>query len=162
VLNVEVVHEVEDQIDEPDQPDEALPHLPPPPPQQYPTPLHHTLHLAKGYWPEDVQLVHLMRGGKWSLLAQNHSIQAIVQDSIPLVFRHIVSVNSFPSGADKASSFETPSIKLLRPRVSTTSLTASPRTGTLGGGSHPLYVLPFMSPVPFSLLYSAHLSSIYV
>jgi len=102
VPNVEVVHEVEDQIDKPDQPDEALPHPPPPPPQQYPTPPHHALHLAEAYWPEDAQLIHPMRGGKWLLLAQNHSIQAVVQDSIPLVFRHIVSVDSFPSGADKA------------------------------------------------------------
>lgn len=42
-----------------------------------------------------------MRGGKWSLLAQSNSIQAVVQDSIPLVLRHIASVDSFPSGDEK-------------------------------------------------------------
>jgi len=35
------------------------------------------------------------------LLAQNNSIQAVVQDAIPLVFRHIVLVDSFPSGGEK-------------------------------------------------------------
>jgi hypothetical protein len=42
-----------------------------------------------------------MRGGKWSLLAQSNHIQAVVQDAIPLVFRHIGSVDSFPSGGER-------------------------------------------------------------
>ena len=62
---------------------------------------HETLQLAEAYWPETAQLVHPARGGKLSLLAQNNSIQAVVQDAIPIVFRHIASVDSFPSGEDK-------------------------------------------------------------
>jgi hypothetical protein len=42
-----------------------------------------------------------MRSGKWSLLAQSNSIKAVVQDTIPLVFRHVVSINAFPSGGEK-------------------------------------------------------------
>lgn len=42
-----------------------------------------------------------MRGAKWSLLAQSNSVQAVVQDAIPLVFRHIASVDSFLSGGEK-------------------------------------------------------------
>ena len=53
-----------------------------------------------------------------------------------------------PPGRTKPSLFETPSTKLLRLRVSTTSLTASPRTATSGGGSHPLCVLPSLFPFP--------------
>lgn len=52
-------------------------------------------------WPEAAQLTYPAQGGKWSLLTQNPSIQTVVQDTIPLVLRHIVSINSFPSGADK-------------------------------------------------------------
>lgn len=52
-------------------------------------------------WPEAARLTHPAWGGKWSLLAQNPSIRAVVQDAIPLVLRHIISIDSFPSSADK-------------------------------------------------------------
>ena len=100
--NVQVVNAVEDQIGEPDQPDEAPAHPPPHPPQQPPVPPPHALQMAEAHWPEAARLVHPTRGGKWSLLAQNLSIQAVVQDSIPLVLCHVVSFDSFPSGGDKA------------------------------------------------------------
>lgn len=97
-------NEVADQDHQPDQPDAEPPHPPPhhhQPPQAHRPPPHHALQLAEARWPETAQLVHPMRGGKWSLLAQSNSIQAVVQDAIPLVFRHIASVDSFPSGEDK-------------------------------------------------------------
>jgi hypothetical protein len=95
----DVVNEAIDQVDEPDQPDAAPP--PPPPPQSHPLPPHHALNTTEAHWPETARLVHPARGGKLALLAQNNSIQAVIQDSIPLVFHHIASVNSFPSGGDK-------------------------------------------------------------
>lgn len=105
VPDVEVVDEIESRIDEPDQPDEAPLHPPPHPNPQPPQPHHPPppapLCVAEAHWPETARLVHPTRGGKWSLLAQNNSIQAVVQDAILLVFRHIASVDSFPSGGDK-------------------------------------------------------------
>ena len=58
-----------------------------------------------------------------------------------------LSIHS-PLGETRPSLFETPSTKLLRPRVSTISQTVSPRTGTLGSGSRPSYVLPLFFPFP--------------
>ena len=96
--NVNRIGETTNQADGSDQSDQVpphpLPHHPPPQPPQSPQ-------AAEAYWPENTQLVHPVRGGKWLLLAQNNTIQAVVQDAIPLVFRHTASVNSFPSGADK-------------------------------------------------------------
>jgi len=93
------------QVGEPDRVQElgAAPPHPPPhhQPQQHHPPPHHALQLAEAYWPETAQLVHPARGGKLLLLAPNISIQAVVQDAIPIMFRHVASIDSFPSGEDK-------------------------------------------------------------
>ena len=86
-----------DHIDEPGWHNGAAPHHPPP----HPLPTQANRQAAEARWPETAQLVHPARGAKWSLLAQNDSIQAILRDTVPLVFRHIASVDSFPSGEVK-------------------------------------------------------------
>ena len=51
-------------------------------------------------WPRITRLVH-PSSGKLSLLAQNTTIQAVVQDAIPMAYKHIASVDSFPSAEDE-------------------------------------------------------------
>ena len=51
-------------------------------------------------WPRVTRLVH-PASGKLSLLAQNTSIQAVVQDAIPMAYKHVASVDSFPSAEDE-------------------------------------------------------------
>jgi len=51
-------------------------------------------------WPRVTRLVHPV-SGKLSLLAQNTAIQAVVQDAIPMAYKHIASIDSFPSAEDE-------------------------------------------------------------
>ena len=52
-------------------------------------------------WPLPTRLVHPTRGGKWSLLAQNNDVKAVVQGAITRTLQYIVFTDSFPSGEQK-------------------------------------------------------------
>jgi hypothetical protein len=52
-------------------------------------------------WLLPTWLVHPTRGNKFSLLAQNNGVKAVIQDAIMRTLQHIAFKDSFPSGEQK-------------------------------------------------------------